>query len=153
MQATRRIKLICLALIALKAADARTPARGESSGEYLQKVMFQLQEFNVPSSVKVHDRLNDYKSNEKQGYAVQRINMNARQTVQRYRNHTFPRYNVLPSEKIDLRRVDSESISQYYQVKEHRCVNSRTFAPASRTTMIGSDRPPGISRRNAEEYS
>ena len=115
MKATRRIKLICFALIALKPADARTPARGESSGEYLQKVMFQLQEFNVPSSVNVYDRLNDYKSNEKQGYAVQRINMNARQNVQRYRNHTFPRYNVLPSEKIDLRRADSESISQYYQ--------------------------------------
>ncbi|CAK9831831.1 hypothetical protein ANTRET_LOCUS8762 [Anthophora retusa] len=96
---------------------------GESSGEYLQKVMFQLQEYNVPSPGNLHDRLslnNDYKNvayvnKYQQNYGVQRINMNTRQNAQKYQNQSFQHHNVLPSKKVDLHSTDFEAFPHYYQ--------------------------------------
>ncbi|XP_017794911.1 PREDICTED: uncharacterized protein LOC108576427 [Habropoda laboriosa] len=96
---------------------------GESSGEYLQKVMFQLQEFNVPPPINSYDRLSsnkDYKNvahanKYRQNYGVQRISMNTRQNAQKYQNQSFQHYNVLPNKKLDLHSTDFDNFSHYYQ--------------------------------------
>ncbi|XP_043249388.1 uncharacterized protein LOC122395671 [Colletes gigas] len=119
MNAPRKMRLICIVLILLNPADAKT----QTSGEYLEKVMIELQDFNVPPSVNIHDRQSSnngynnmiYKDKSKQSYVVQRINMNSRQNIQKYKNQSFPYYNVLPSDKIDLNRAGSENSLQYYQ--------------------------------------
>lgn len=126
MSVTLKVKLISFALVIMNPIDAGAQAKRESSGEYLQKVMVQLQEFNVPSPVNVYDRMssnNDrnsmvHKNRDKQGHAVQRINMNRREDLEKYNNQSFPYY-ILPNGKVDLRRVDMESIPQYYQVKRN----------------------------------
>ncbi|XP_012145487.2 uncharacterized protein LOC105663092 isoform X2 [Megachile rotundata] len=103
-------------------------ANRESSGEYLQKVMFQLQEFNVPSSMNIYDRLslkNNYKNTptngnkNKQSYTPQRINMNVRQNVGNYRNQSA-HHNVPISDRIELHRADYESPPHYYQTFQYQ---------------------------------
>ncbi|KZC06999.1 PREDICTED: uncharacterized protein LOC107185274 [Dufourea novaeangliae] len=110
----RRMALICLALLTFDPVDSRMQGNGESSGEYLQKAMHQLQEFNVPLSDNVQDRLSwsDGYNNmlkEKQNYPVQRINMIQRQ---KYRNQSN---NDPVIEKSDVHRYDAESLPYYYQ--------------------------------------
>lgn len=91
----------------------------ESSGEYLQNVMLQLQEFNVPSSINNYDRLssnNNYKNviymnEDRQNHKIQKINMNMniRRNTQ---NHSFQQYDILFNKKIDL------DVPHYYEVNE-----------------------------------
>ncbi|XP_076242400.1 uncharacterized protein LOC143184210 [Calliopsis andreniformis] len=122
MNIKERIKLIYFALIVVKPMDAKNQGNGESSGEYLQKVMVQLQEFNLPSPVNVYDRIspnNGYnmvpKNRDKQSVGLQRINMNSEQNIKKYKNHSFPYYNILADEIMALRRADTESIPPHYQ--------------------------------------
>lgn len=113
MDIARRMNLICLALVMLKLVRARMQGTsGESSGEYLQKAMMELQEFNVPPPAHVYNRLswnNGYENtahSEKQDYPVQRINMNPRQ---KYKNQS---YNILIGRSPDVHRYD-ESFPSY----------------------------------------
>ncbi|XP_076643390.1 uncharacterized protein LOC143353737 [Halictus rubicundus] len=115
MDIARRMNLICLALVMLKLVRARMQGTAESSGEYLQKAMIQLQEFNVPPPVNVYDRLswannyNNLADEEKQAVQVQRINMHPRQ---KYKNQS---YHVLLAERADTLRYGAENLPSHYQ--------------------------------------
>ncbi|XP_029042360.1 uncharacterized protein LOC114875811 isoform X1 [Osmia bicornis bicornis] len=119
MNITGKMKLSYLILVVIfNYVYVETRANHESSEEYLQKVMFQLQEFNVPSSVNVYDRLswrNNHKNvptyENKQNY--QRINKNERQNGN-YKNQSAQRYNVPINEKIEFHRADFENSLPYY---------------------------------------
>nr|XP_033338598.1 uncharacterized protein LOC117227449 [Megalopta genalis] len=114
MDIARRMNLICLALVMLKLVRARMQGI-ESSGEYLQKAMMQLQEFNVPPPVNVYERLasgngyNNLAADEKQAHRVQRINMHPRH---KYKNQS---HHVLLAERADALRYDAESLPSRYQ--------------------------------------
>lgn len=90
----------------------------KSSGEYLQNVMLQLQEFNVPSSINNYDRLssnNDYKNviymnEDQQNHKIQKINMNIRRNTEKHQNHSFQQYDIFFNKKIDL------NVPHYYEV-------------------------------------
>lgn len=114
-----RMKLIYVALIFLNPVR-NVRGNSESSGEYLQKAIYQLQEFNIPSSVNVYNRLpqshdyrNAYYHNDRQNYGIQRINMNARRNAQTYKNHSLPYYNVSPNERVGLHLIDLENSANY----------------------------------------
>ncbi|CAL7952249.1 unnamed protein product [Xylocopa violacea] len=122
MVTTEKMKLIYLALVFLHPIrNVRT--NGESSGEYLQKVIFQLQEFNVPTPITIYNRLslnhghNDavYMDKNRQNHGFQRINMNAQRNVQKYQNQSLQHYNIFPSEKIDQQSTDLEDSPHYYE--------------------------------------
>ncbi|XP_054001224.1 uncharacterized protein LOC128888416 [Hylaeus anthracinus] len=110
MNATRRMKLICIALVLLNPVNAKT----QTSGEYLRNVMIELQDFNVPSPVNIYEK-HVYNDKNKQNYATQRINMNAQENTRQHRNQSFPHYNILLNDKIHLNRIDSATPSRYYQ--------------------------------------
>lgn len=115
------MKLIYLVLILLN-LTRNVRAKSESSGEYLQKVMFQLQEFNVPSSINIYDRMSPskniiYTNRDRQNPGVQRINMNTRRNAQRYQNHSLQHHNPVFNEKIDLHPTDL-SFSHYHEVNK-----------------------------------
>lgn len=124
-----RMKLIYLALVFLNPIR-NIKSNGESSGEYLRKAIFQLQEFNVPSPTNAYNHVpsnQDYKNviymdKERQNHEVQRINMNAQRNIQKYQNQSFQHYNVLPSKKIDQRISDSEV---YYEPNVHSVTKVR----------------------------
>ncbi|XP_017886769.1 uncharacterized protein LOC108628989 [Ceratina calcarata] len=116
-----RMKLIYLTLVFLNPVR-NVRGNSESSEEYLQKAIYQLQEFNVPSSVNVYNRLpsshdhgNAYYNNDRQNYGVQRINMNPRRNMQMYKNHSLPYYNVSPNERVGLHLIDLENSPNYYE--------------------------------------
>lgn len=107
---TKKImKLIYLILIFFNSIR-NIKTNDESSGEYLQNVMLQLQEFNVPSSINNYNRLssnNDYKNiiymnEDQQNHKIQKINMNIRRNTQKHQNHSFQQYDILFNKKIDL---------------------------------------------------
>lgn len=119
-----RMKLIYLVLVFLNPIR-NVKMNGESSGEYLQKVMIQLQEFNVPPPINIYDRLSsnkDYKNviytnKDRHNHEVQRINMNARQNTQRYQNQSFQHQNMLLNEKVDVHSTDL-SFPHYHEVNK-----------------------------------
>ncbi|XP_033196987.1 uncharacterized protein LOC117160377 [Bombus vancouverensis nearcticus] len=121
MNTSKRMKLIYLVLVVLNSVR-NVRMNGESSGEYLQKVMFQLQEFNVPSPTNIYDRRlsnNGYKNviymnKDRQNYQVQKINMNTQRNTQKYQNHSFQHHNTILNEKVDLHPTDL-SFSQYHE--------------------------------------
>ncbi|XP_053994481.1 uncharacterized protein LOC128884848 [Hylaeus volcanicus] len=110
MNATRRMKLICIALVLLNPVNAKT----QTSGEYLRNVMIELRDFNVPPPINIYDK-HVYNDKNKQNYATQRINMNAQENTGKHRNQSFPHYNILLNDKIHLNRIDSATPSRYYQ--------------------------------------
>ena len=119
---SKRMKLICFVLIFLNLIrNIRT--NSESSGEYLQKVMFQLQEFNVPSPINIYDRISSpsknviYTNRDRQNHGVQRINMNTRRNAQKYQNHSLQHHDPVFNEKIDLHPTDL-SFSHYHEVNK-----------------------------------
>lgn len=103
------MKLIYLILIFFNSIR-NIKTNDESSGEYLQNVMLQLQEFNVPSSINNYNRLssnNDYRNiiymnEDQQNHKIQKINMNIRRNTQKHQNHSFQQYDILFNKKIDL---------------------------------------------------
>ncbi|XP_061942564.1 uncharacterized protein LOC108000271 isoform X1 [Apis cerana] len=116
---TKKImKLIYLILIFFNSIR-NIKTNDESSGEYLQNVMLQLQEFNVPSSINNYDRLssnNNYKNviymnEDRQNHKIQKINMNMniRRNTQKHQNHSFQQYDILFNKKIDL------DVPHYYE--------------------------------------
>lgn len=115
------MKLIYLILIFFNSIR-NIKTNDESSGEYLQNVMLQLQEFNVPSSINNYDRLssnNNYKNviymnEDRQNHKIQKINMNMniQRNTQKHQNHSFQQYDILFNKKIDL------DVPHYYEVNE-----------------------------------
>ncbi|XP_014472733.1 PREDICTED: uncharacterized protein LOC106743421 [Dinoponera quadriceps] len=113
-------------LISLIIINAGT-CGAESSGEYLQKVMIELQELNVPSNVVTHDRLsmnpdfnhadyqdsrtqyNSYRKLSAHNNAHQELQPNAHQNVQKSAAN-------LPAE--DMAQLASNNILQYYAVRD-----------------------------------
>ncbi|KAK9303860.1 hypothetical protein QLX08_004588 [Tetragonisca angustula] len=112
------MKLIYFVLIFLN-STRNVRAKSESSGEYLQKVMFQLQEFNVPSPINIYNRMPPnkniiYTNRDRQNPGVQRINMNTQRNAQRYQNHSLQHHEPVFNEKIDLHPTDL-SFSHYHE--------------------------------------
>jgi len=109
------------ALISLIIVNAR-PCDAETSGEYLQKVMIELQELNVPSnSLTLHDRLSmnlDYPHTEYQGhvrpdntYRKLSSDISAHQDI----NHQDTQ-KPTTSVPVDLTHSAVNNIMQYYAV-------------------------------------
>lgn len=109
-------------LISLIIANARS-CGAESSGEYLQKAMIELQELNVPSNLPMHDRLSmnlDYHA----GYQNDRAQYNTYRKLSTTNNayqHSHPNIQKStanpPVEHADVAQSASNNIVQYYAVR------------------------------------
>lgn len=99
----------------------------ESSGEYLQKVMIELQELNVPSSTSIQDRLSMNLDHQHAGYqndkgqsdayrkpAVDNVHEQPQQNAHRGVQKPTP---TLPVEYADTVHSASNNIVQYYAVR------------------------------------
>lgn len=107
-------------LISLIIINARSGC-SESSGEYLQKVMIELQELNVPSTAPMHDRLSmnlDYQDDHSQDNAYRKVNTNsAHQQPHKITHLDIQKPTAsLPVEPADTVHSTSNNIVQYYAV-------------------------------------
>lgn len=102
-------------------ASARS-CGAESSGEYLQKAMIELQELNVPSNVAMHDRLSmnlDYHA----GYQDDHAQYNSYRKLGANDAHQQSHPNAqksaanLPVAHVDTAQSASNDIIQYYAVR------------------------------------
>lgn len=120
----RRSKLLRLVLLlSLIIVNGQTDST-ESSGEYLQKVMIELQELNVPSSVAMHNPLTmnlDYQNNEDNTYRKISNNDAQEQLLhqEKYQKLQKP-IESSPIDHTDMDQSAANNIVQYYAVMSNR---------------------------------
>lgn len=108
-------------LISLIIANAR-PCGAESSGEYLQKAMIELQELNMPSNMAMHDRLSmtnhdyhtDYQDDRAQYNTYRKLSTN--NAYQQLHPDTQKAAANLPVKQADMAQSASNNIVQFYAV-------------------------------------
>ncbi|KAG7207854.1 hypothetical protein KM043_009454 [Ampulex compressa] len=105
---------------------------GESSGEYLQKAMIELQELNMPSNSDIINRMSA-SANNKDGIYVRKDGanrMNHRISVigqqdQKFQSDDFQSLDITPTSKADVQHTDSPTVPQYYPVRTPFVTKSR----------------------------
>lgn len=122
MSSSRRFKLSqFVMLISLIVVNARS-GDAESSGEYLQKVMIELQELNVPSNAATQDRMSTSLDYQHAGYQDDRSQDDTYRKLSINNAQQQPHQDVqkpiasLPAEYTDMAHSAANNIVQYYAV-------------------------------------
>ncbi|XP_011876110.1 PREDICTED: uncharacterized protein LOC105566597 [Vollenhovia emeryi] len=106
------------AIISLVIVNARS-CGAESSGEYLQKVMLELQELNVPSnSLTMYDRLSSMNLGYRQAAYHGQDNRYRKVSTNNVHQDVQKPIAVVPVEHVDVAHSTANNIAQYYAVRD-----------------------------------
>ncbi|XP_043676417.1 uncharacterized protein LOC122633034 [Vespula pensylvanica] len=130
----------------------------ESSADYLQKVMLELQQLHSPTTPKTYvgstgnlqsDNLQQY--NQNQNYSIQNHLSETHQFDQIFHKDDFRNSKTSSHKKIDLQHSGSENIPQYYEIRSPTYVSaanlkdSRLFAELAAIYKNALNKGPFIS--------
>ncbi|XP_046827507.1 uncharacterized protein LOC124428011 [Vespa crabro] len=111
--------------------NTRVLTTTESSADYLQKVMLELQQFHSPTIPNTYiestgnlQSNNFQQHNQNQNYSIQNQLSQMQQYDQIFRNDDFRNSKTSSHKKIDLQHSESDNVPQYYEIRSPTLVSA-----------------------------